>query len=537
MAILEQPPVPGQHSGVLEQIRATLSELSPSERRIGERILADPSKVIVLSINEFAQLCEVAQSTVSKFCRSISVPSYAALRLGLSHDFAVRLESSSKETPAEAMMVGIASSMSMFQSLADLPMITHALLVSTQVEIWSIPEFTPAGVQLADRLAAQGIAAANATVATRWVARCASLRPGSVVILLTSVLEDAQLDALARARQAGAQLLCCAIQVPRRFVQAIDWLIPLPDDSSPELVGFALGEVLVRAVQEATAVPGPPGPASPWQSWPHTRSLFLPTDGDPIPAILLTREDPPQPRPLILYFSGLSSTKEQALPGRGGTQNPICPRFIAALLNAGYHVLVVDAQAHGERKRPWQQTITLLRESFNGKGQDVLAAARADARFLVDGALALGLGGEQPAPALAVVGQSWGGLQTLYTLAGDTRIACGVTIMPVIHILHLPQFVDLEEGSRIVAGEPGAWMGAHLAPRPLLLISGGRDEIAPARNTQAFAEAIRPAYRSAGANQHLECIILPDVGHGYHERMVDEMLAWLARSLPAPHKA
>lgn len=548
MAILEQPPVPGQQSGILEHIRATLPGLSPAERRIGEHILAHPDKAIALSINEFAAFCGVAQPTVSKFCRNIGISSYAALRLDLSRDFAAQPAKQLDEAaPPDGPLDDFTSAMHILRSYADLPLMAHELLTAPQIEIWPAPEFASAGNLLADRLMTLGVPAACATVPARWTTRGASLRQGSVVILLTFSLEESLLPALSQARQAGARLLCCAVQASRPLIQVADWLIPLPANASLELTGFALVEALIAEVHEIADIPGPTGPASPLRLWPHTRPVFLPAEGDPIPAMLLMHEDPPRPRPLILYFSGLGHAKEVALPGLEGTlpglgwtHNPICPRITATLLNVGYHVLVIDAPAHGARKRAWEDTLTLLAQSLRGQGPDVLATARADAPFLVDGARTLGLG-EKTMP-IGVMGQSWGGLLALYTLAGDARIACGVAISPVIHIpftldrdplnlqkAGLPTFEGLP---RIVAGEPGAWMGPQLAPRPLLLLAGAEDVTVPARYARAFADTIRPAYTAAAAEQHLHYGMLPNVGHKYNRRMLEEALTWLARYLP-----
>jgi DNA-binding MurR/RpiR family transcriptional regulator/dienelactone hydrolase len=533
MAILEQPPVPGQRSGVLERIQVALSTLPPAERRIGERILADPAQAIALSISEFAALCEVGQTTVSKFCRSIGISSYAALRLGLSHDFATQQALKKSNIPlADALVSAITAVSTLFGSHADLPAITQALLMASHVEIWAGSDFSAAGAQLADRLMSLGIQTTIAPVSARWSQRCAGLRAGSLVVLLTTSSEEVLLAPLARAQRAGARLLVCSSQSSRRLGEVVDWLLPLPTAPSTELVGFALVEVLIASVQEAAGLPGPAGPASPWQPWPHSRSLFLPTETDPIPAVLLAHEDPPQARPLILYFTGMGISKEQALPGFGGTFNPICPRIIASLLNAGYHVLVIDALAHGARKRAWQDPYILIFESLSGKGEDVLAGARVDAPFLVDAVPGLGL--SNGTPPLGIVGQSWGGLQSLLTLASDSRIACGVGIMPIIHIAHLSNFAALEGAARVEAGQPGAWMGPTLAPRPLLLISGELDQVAPTRHAQAFVDSICPAYRAAGAGERLQCTVLPGVGHYYHPRMIEETLAWLGRYLPTP---
>jgi DNA-binding MurR/RpiR family transcriptional regulator len=88
MALLDKPPTPGTRTAALDRIRAALPDLAPAERRVADRILEDPSQAIALSIGEFAELVGVAQPTVSRFCRNVGFPGYAALRLGVANDFA-----------------------------------------------------------------------------------------------------------------------------------------------------------------------------------------------------------------------------------------------------------------------------------------------------------------------------------------------------------------------------------------------------------------------------------------------------------------
>ena len=536
MAILEQPPTPGARSGILERLRAALPDLRPAERRVAEHILANPGQAIALSISEFAALCNVAQATVSRLCRSIGTSNYAALRLGLANDLAMQSPTDDQNTtPAVSGVSGLPALLEGLNTSSHLPQVAYALRHASHVEIWPTPDFASTGGLLADRLTALAIPATCALAPSRWTARLAGLPAGVIVVLLASMKDSVITMGLAAAHAANVRVVCCTTRPAAEHLQAADWIVPLPAHSSIDLVGLALVETLVGEVAEQSKIAGPDGPASPWRPWPHTRSIFLPTPGDPLPAVLLTHEEPPRKRPLVIYFSGFGSSIENVLPGRRNNANTVCPRIVAPLLNAGYHVLVVETQAHGLRKRSWEESVTLLQESFRGKDRDLLAAIRAEASFLVDGILALDI--TEHENALAVVGQSWGGLHSLLTLAGDARITGGVAMMPLIHIPCLHPFAGLEGAPRIIAEEPGAWMGTYLAPRPLLMLAGAQDEVTPAHYTQEFVTAIRPAYMAAHANEHLEYKLLPDLGHQYDPRQVDAVVAWLDRYLPVSPSA
>jgi len=68
---------------VLVQIRALLPTLPPSERRVGEAAVADPSGVAGRTISELAAHCNTSETTVVRFCRAIGLKGYPDLRIGL----------------------------------------------------------------------------------------------------------------------------------------------------------------------------------------------------------------------------------------------------------------------------------------------------------------------------------------------------------------------------------------------------------------------------------------------------------------------
>jgi pimeloyl-ACP methyl ester carboxylesterase len=207
----------------------------------------------------------------------------------------------------------------------------------------------------------------------------------------------------------------------------------------------------------------------------------------------------------------------------------VSPHFISALLNAGHDVLLPDAPGHGERKHAWEDTNELFRAGIRDEGPDYLEQVSTETPELIDAALALGV---VSSPAqIAVAGQSGGGMQAILKFAADPRIACAAAVMPICDITLLDQFADLGNCRRAIAGSPSPRMGNQLAPRPLLLIGGGQDTIAPADHIKAFHDGIAATYRRAGAAPNLEYLCLDDVGHRFDARQVEAILTWLDRYL------
>ncbi len=65
------------------RIRALLPELAPAERRVGERVLADPVQAAASTITSMARDCATSETTVIRFCRAVGFTGYPALRLSL----------------------------------------------------------------------------------------------------------------------------------------------------------------------------------------------------------------------------------------------------------------------------------------------------------------------------------------------------------------------------------------------------------------------------------------------------------------------
>lgn len=72
---------PEQKQGLIPRIRWMSGYMNPALRRIAERILAAPEDIKTISIKDLATQCEVSESTVTRFVREISVPSFQQFKV------------------------------------------------------------------------------------------------------------------------------------------------------------------------------------------------------------------------------------------------------------------------------------------------------------------------------------------------------------------------------------------------------------------------------------------------------------------------
>lgn len=69
--------------GLVSRIQAALPGLRPSERRVAEAVIADPTMVARESISALAERCETSAPTVVRFSRRLGFSGYPQLRVAL----------------------------------------------------------------------------------------------------------------------------------------------------------------------------------------------------------------------------------------------------------------------------------------------------------------------------------------------------------------------------------------------------------------------------------------------------------------------
>ena len=73
---------------MLTQIKASLDQLSRSERKVAEFVLADASQVLSMSIARVAKEADVSEPTVNRFCRTFSATGFPDFKLKLAQSLA-----------------------------------------------------------------------------------------------------------------------------------------------------------------------------------------------------------------------------------------------------------------------------------------------------------------------------------------------------------------------------------------------------------------------------------------------------------------
>ena len=72
----------------LDKIQANLDQLSKSERKVAEVILAAPQTAIHSSIATLAKMADVSEPTVNRFCRRMETKGFPDFKLHLAQSLA-----------------------------------------------------------------------------------------------------------------------------------------------------------------------------------------------------------------------------------------------------------------------------------------------------------------------------------------------------------------------------------------------------------------------------------------------------------------
>ncbi len=72
-----------QNMGILERIHASYYQLTATERKIADYVLAHSTQVQFMSITQLADECGIADASISRFCRSLKLKGFNAFKLEL----------------------------------------------------------------------------------------------------------------------------------------------------------------------------------------------------------------------------------------------------------------------------------------------------------------------------------------------------------------------------------------------------------------------------------------------------------------------
>ena len=213
------------------------------------------------------------------------------------------------------------------------------------------------------------------------------------------------------------------------------------------------------------------------------------------------------------------------------------------LVRQGYVVQCIDAYGFGERRfqgpagnREMGATVeAALFKTFLWEGRTLWGM------IVRDDMLALNLLASRPEvdpDRIAAMGVSMGSTRTWWLAAMDERVKVAVCVACLTRYQNLivrgsvnAHGIYYYVPNMLKEGIDAESVVGLIAPRPLLTLTGDRDEGSPADGVQiinAFQEHLYPCY---GRSDDFRGLLYPGVGHAYTPEMWRETLGWLARHL------
>jgi dienelactone hydrolase len=267
-----------------------------------------------------------------------------------------------------------------------------------------------------------------------------------------------------------------------------------------------------------------------------------------VPGILLKSPGETR-RPVVIVMHGTGGKKEGEMA------------LLKLFAAKGCIAVAIDGRFHGERGNQTDYNAAITRTFEKGGGHPFYWDTVWDVMRLVD---YLQKRDDVDPKRIGLMGISKGGIETYFTAAADERIAVAVpcigvqsfrwalehdswqgrvdTIGKAFRAAAKSAGVEKPDAAfvrsfydRVVPGInsefDGPVMLALIAPRPLLMINGDKDNKTPLEGVNLCADAARAAYRAAGAEERFKQIVEPNTGHAVTAEARQELVAWFVRWL------
>ena len=92
-----------QNLDILERIHASYYQLTATERRVADFVLAQHDQVQFMSITQLADECGTAEATISRFCRSLQLKGFNAFKIELARHSVSAPTEKQQELPSDTL--------------------------------------------------------------------------------------------------------------------------------------------------------------------------------------------------------------------------------------------------------------------------------------------------------------------------------------------------------------------------------------------------------------------------------------------------
>lgn len=235
-------------SAILEQIRRGLDALSPAERRVAEHVLAHPRSALNDPIADIARAAAVSQPTVIRFCRSLGCEGLSDFKLRLASGLTgtvpvthtqVTGEDSTVELGAKVLGNTASAILQVRDQLnRDTIERTIELLNSaSRIDFHAVGHYGPVALDAQYKFMRFGIPSSAYTDARLQVLSAGVLKPGDVVVIISSTGRINELIEVADiARERGARVVAItASQSPLAKKADIALIVDHPEDVNTQL--------------------------------------------------------------------------------------------------------------------------------------------------------------------------------------------------------------------------------------------------------------------------------------------------------------
>lgn len=256
-----------------------------------------------------------------------------------------------------------------------------------------------------------------------------------------------------------------------------------------------------------------------------------------VPGILLIPDGLKGPAPTIIGLHGHNSSKETICT------DETKPQYIGPILaKKGYVVAAIDAYFNGERigQGPrGKREDKIAQESSLVKlnlwlGRTLWGMMLRDEQCLLD---YLETRSEVDKKRIAATGMSMGCVRASWLTAIDDRIHSHVGVCCFTRYMNLIAHGRLNAHASyfyvpgMLTHFDSEAMYALCAPRPMLMLSGDQDGVAPVSGVEVLETKLAKIYSLYGQPKNFRSIVYKGTGHEYLPEMKAEMIAWFERHL------
>lgn len=209
----------GMTQNILEILRTRLADLRKSERKVANLILADPHRILNATVAETADIAEVSQPTVIRFCVAVGCGGFQDFRLRLAHSLALG-------TPAtHSVLLGTDPPEAVLEKIFDytitsldwarhhmnkeaLKTAINLLETATAIEFFG---FGASGIVARDaqqKFPLFGVPCGAQLDSHQQIMAASMLRPGNVAVVISNTGRTRSiLDVARTARESGAKVI------------------------------------------------------------------------------------------------------------------------------------------------------------------------------------------------------------------------------------------------------------------------------------------------------------------------------------------